>query len=140
MARDIYVEANTKTKRIPVFAVITKVDKCELSRAMVKDIEEMICSTFCISSNHVLLCNNYQYNLIPEIEEDITILEFLNKLCDPTLKTVEFKKIDVTGPPAVPEHPANNTFLWKTVLIGIIGLMFSFTLSLIYNFIYSILT
>lgn len=65
---------------IPVFAVITKVDKSELSTAMVKDIENRICSTLCISSNHVLLFNNYQCNHIPDIAEDITILEFLNKV------------------------------------------------------------
>lgn len=65
---------------IPVFAVITKVDKCELSKARIKDIEDVICSILCISSNHVLLCTNYQYNHIPDIQEDIAILEFLNKV------------------------------------------------------------
>lgn len=62
---------------IPVFAVITKIDKCEMSMAMVKD---KICSTLCISSYHILSCTNYQYNHIPDIQEDIVILEFLNKV------------------------------------------------------------
>lgn len=64
----------------PVFAVLTEVDKWELSKARIKDIEDMICSILCISSNHVLLCNNYQHNHIPDIQEDIAILEFLNKV------------------------------------------------------------
>lgn len=135
LAEDIYAEANTKTKQIPVFAVITKVDKCELSKARIKDIEDVICSILCISSNHVLLCNNYQFNHIPDIQEDIAILEFLNKLCDPGLKTIDLINVIIPPAAAVQEHSTNNTILGRIVLIGILGLMLSFTMSVLYNII-----
>lgn len=61
------------------------------------------------------------------------------QLCDPGLKTIEFKKIDVTCPPAAffPKHSnnkqANNLSLWTIVQIGTIGLLLSLIFSLIFN-------
>lgn len=63
------------------------------------------------------------------------------QLCDPGLKTIEFKKIDVTSLPAAffPKHSsnkqANNMSLWTIVHIGIIGLLLSLIFSLIFNLI-----
>lgn len=64
---------------------------------------------------------------------------FFFQLCDPGLKTIEFKKIDVTCPPAAffPKHSnnkqANNLSLWTIVQIGTIGLLLSLIFSLIFN-------
>lgn len=65
---------------IPVFAVITKVDKCSLSEQELEDKKTGICEAIGIASDKVLMCSNYQPNQPLDTNKDISILEFLTKV------------------------------------------------------------
>ncbi|XP_062618322.1 uncharacterized protein LOC134279928 [Saccostrea cucullata] len=74
---EIYREANIKKRKIPVFAVLTKVDKCDMSEQELEDKKTEICEAIGITQDKLLLCRNYQPGDAPDIETDIKILEFL---------------------------------------------------------------
>lgn len=100
---EIYKEANVKKKQIPVFAVITKVDKCALSEQELEDKKTGICEAIGIASDKVLMCSNYQPNQLLDTNKDISILEFLTKLCNPRFKAVTLQKMECEEPEPEPE-------------------------------------
>lgn len=65
---------------IPVFAVITKVDKCDLSEQELENKKTEICEAIGIASNKVLMCSNYQPDQPLDTDKDISILEFMTKV------------------------------------------------------------
>lgn len=65
---------------IPVFAVITKVDKCALSEQELEGKKTEICEAIGIASDKVLMCSNYQPNQPLDTNKDISVLEFLTKV------------------------------------------------------------
>lgn len=91
---EIYKEANVKNKKIPVFAVLTNMDKCTLSKNEVEEMKTQICKSINIAADKLLLCSNYQSNQRPTPEIDIILLEFLAKMCSPCFKAVTLKKIE----------------------------------------------
>lgn len=65
---------------IPVFAVLTNMDKCTLSKNEVEEMKTQICKSINIAADKLLLCSNYQSNQRPTPEKDIILLEFLAKV------------------------------------------------------------
>lgn len=65
---------------IPVFAVITKVDKCDLSEQELENKKTEICEAIGIASDKVLMCSNYQPDQLLDTDKDISILEFMTKV------------------------------------------------------------
>lgn len=106
---EIYEEANIKTKQIPVFLVLTNVDKCNLSEKGLEEKKNDICMAMSIEPYKVLMCSNYQPDDKPNIEKDIKILEFLAKLCDPCFKAVTLQKMECEKPAPSILH-ASTTF------------------------------
>uniref|UniRef100_K1R2T2 Interferon-induced protein 44-like protein n=1 Tax=Magallana gigas TaxID=29159 RepID=K1R2T2_MAGGI len=76
---DICKEAKFETKNIPVFLVLTNVDKSNLSEKGLEEKKNDICSIMNIEPYKVLMCSNYQPDHKPSIKKDIKILEFLMK-------------------------------------------------------------
>ncbi|XP_048745287.2 uncharacterized protein LOC125658165 isoform X2 [Ostrea edulis] len=117
---EIYYEANIKKKKIPVFCVLTKVDKCDLSEQELEDKKIEICEAISITPDRMLLCTNYQPGQTPDVETDLRILEFMATLCNPRFKTVTLQKAQFTdpAPPPPPPQPtpAKETAFWKKVL------------------------
>lgn len=95
---DIYKEAKFETQNIPVFLVLTNVDKSNLSEKGLEEKKTDICSIMNIEPYKVLLCSNYQPDHKPSIKKDIKILEFLTKLSDPCFKAVTLQKIETEKP------------------------------------------
>lgn len=66
---------------IPVFAVVTKIDKCDLSQDNLELKKNELCEAINITPDKLLMCSNYQPD--PDhlyIEKDIDILKFLIKV------------------------------------------------------------
>lgn len=53
---------------IPVFAVLTNMDKCTLSKNEVEEMKTQICKSINIAADKLLLCSNYQSNQRPTPE------------------------------------------------------------------------
>lgn len=69
---------------IPVFLVLTNVDKCNLTEKGLEEKKNDICLAMNIEPYKVIMCSNYQPDDKPNIEKDIKVLEFLakvNSLC-----------------------------------------------------------
>nr|XP_034330446.1 uncharacterized protein LOC105339805 isoform X3 [Crassostrea gigas] len=95
---DIYKETKFETKNIPVFLVLTNVDKSNLSEKGLEEKKNDICSIMNIEPYKVLMCSNYQPDHKPSIKKDIKILEFLMKLSDPCFKAVTLQKMESEKP------------------------------------------
>lgn len=95
---DIYKEAKFETKNIPVFLVLTNVDKSNLSEKGLEEKKNDICSIMNIEPYKVLMCSNYQPEHKPSIKKDIKILEFLTKMSDPCFKAVTLQKMESEKP------------------------------------------
>eukprot|EP00105_Crassostrea_gigas_P023817 XP_011443834.1 PREDICTED: uncharacterized protein LOC105339805 [Crassostrea gigas] len=95
---DICKEAKFETKNIPVFLVLTNVDKSNLSEKGLEEKKNDICSIMNIEPYKVLMCSNYQPDHKPSIKKDIKILEFLMKLSDPCFKAVTLQKMESEKP------------------------------------------
>lgn len=65
---------------IPVFAVVTKIDKCDLSQDNLELKKNELCEAINITPDKLLLCSNYQPDPDLDIEKDIDILKFLIKV------------------------------------------------------------
>lgn len=65
---------------IPVFAVVTKIDKCDLSQDNLELKKNELCEAINITTDKLLLCSNYQPDPDLDIEKDIDILKFLIKV------------------------------------------------------------
>lgn len=65
---------------IPVFAVVTKIDKCDLSQDNLELKKNELCEAINITPDKLLLCSNYQPDPDLYIEKDIDILKFLIKV------------------------------------------------------------
>ncbi|XP_052707240.1 uncharacterized protein LOC128182565 isoform X1 [Crassostrea angulata] len=86
LLEEIYAEANVRTRQIPVFSVLTKRDKCDLSQKGLEKKKKDIAEAMSIAANKILICENYQQNQNPD-SRDVEILEFLTKPCDMKLST-----------------------------------------------------
>ena len=63
---------------VPVFGVVTKMDKCTTDPADEKEKKRTeIAAAIRIDPQRVLLCSNYQPNTPWDDKEDISILEFM---------------------------------------------------------------
>lgn len=91
LLEEIY-EANVRERQIPVFFVLTKMDKCDLSQKGLDKRRKEITEALNIDDYKLLICDNYQPNQKPD-SRDIRILEFLTKLCDPCFKAVKQQKV-----------------------------------------------
>lgn len=91
LLEEIYAEANVRARQIPVFSVLTKRDKCDLSQKGLEKKKNDIAEAMSIAANKILICENYQQNQNPDAR-DVEILEFLTKLCDPCFKAVKLQK------------------------------------------------
>lgn len=100
---EIYKEANVKKKQIPVFAVITMVDKCDLTEQELEDKKTEVCDAVGIAPDKVLMCSNYQPGQSLDTDKDISILEFLTKVCNPRFKAVTLHKVECEDPEPEPE-------------------------------------
>lgn len=69
---------NCFLSEIPVFAVVTKIDKCDLSQDNLEI--KKLCDAINITPDKLLLCSNYQPDPEQDIEKDIDILKFLIKV------------------------------------------------------------
>lgn len=72
---------NCFLSEIPVFAVVTKIDKCDLSQDNLELKKNELCEAINITPDKLLMCSNYQPD--PDhlyIEKDIDILKFLIKV------------------------------------------------------------
>lgn len=65
---------------IPVFAVVTKIDKCDLSQDNLELKKNELCEAINITPDKLLLCSNYQPDPDLDIVKDIDILKFLIKV------------------------------------------------------------
>lgn len=65
---------------IPVFAVVTKIDKCDLTQQNLERKKNELCEAINITPDKLLLCSNYQPDPEQDIEKDIDILKFLIKV------------------------------------------------------------
>lgn len=139
---EIYVEANMRKKQIPVFAVVTKIDKCDLSQDNLELKKNELCEAINITPDKLLLCSNYQPDPDLYIEKDIDILKFLIKVCSPHLQAVELEKIECESPPPIPVLAAvYNTivaerytyFRVQALKVAVAVLVVAFFLSLIMN-------
>lgn len=63
-----------------MFAVVTKIDKCDLSQQNLEQKKKEICEAINITPDKLLLCSNYGPDPTPDIEKDIDILKFLIKV------------------------------------------------------------
>ncbi|XP_065926018.1 uncharacterized protein [Magallana gigas] len=86
LLEEIYAEANVRARQIPVFSVLTKRDKCDLSQKGLEKKKNDIAEAMSIAANKILICENYQQNQNPD-SRDVEILEFLTKPCDMKLST-----------------------------------------------------
>lgn len=64
---------------IPVFSVLTKSDKCDLSQKGLEKKKKDIAEAISIDADKILICENYQPNQKPD-SRDVEILEFLTKV------------------------------------------------------------
>lgn len=64
---------------IPVFFVLTKMDKCDLSQKGLDKRMNKITEALNIDAYKLLICDNYQPNQKPD-SRDIKILDFLTKV------------------------------------------------------------
>lgn len=71
---------NCFLSEIPVFAVVTKIDKCDLSQDNLELKKNELCEAINITPDKLLLCSNYQPDPDLDIEKDIDILKFLIKV------------------------------------------------------------
>lgn len=71
---------NCFLSEIPVFAVVTKIDKCDLSQDNLELKKNELCEAINITTDKLLLCSNYQPDPDLDIEKDIDILKFLIKV------------------------------------------------------------
>lgn len=71
---------NCFLSEIPVFAVVTKIDKCDLSQDNLESKKNELCEAINITTDKLLLCSNYQPDPDLDIEKDIDILKFLIKV------------------------------------------------------------
>ncbi|XP_011438163.2 uncharacterized protein [Magallana gigas] len=90
---EIYKESNKRTRQFPVFAVLTKSDKCNDQKKLEKKKKD-IAEEISIDVKKILICKNYHEGQNPD-SRDVEILEFLTKLCDPCLKVVKLHKVEV---------------------------------------------
>lgn len=65
---------------IPMFAILTKMDKCTLSTNEVEEMKNQICKSINIAADKLLVCSNYRPNQRPTAETDISLLKFLAKV------------------------------------------------------------
>lgn len=94
LLEEIYAEANVKTRKIPVFSVLTKIDKCDLSQKGLEKKKKEIALAMCIDEEKILICENYEpKQKIPD-SRDVQILQFLTKICDPCFKAVKLQKVE----------------------------------------------
>ncbi|XP_062606882.1 uncharacterized protein LOC134268643 [Saccostrea cucullata] len=129
---EIYREANIKKRKIPVFAVLTKVDECDMSEEELEVKKTEICEAIGITKDKLLVCRNYQPGDAPDIETDIRILNFMITLCNPRFKAVTMEKVEFEEPePApptptpVPPPPERNWF-WKTLQWSFVAIVIAF--------------
>lgn len=71
---------NCLLSEIPVFAVVTKIDKCDLTQQNLERKKNELCEAINITPDKLLLCSNYQPDPEQDIEKDIDILKFLIKV------------------------------------------------------------
>lgn len=71
---------NCFLSEIPVFAVVTKIDKCDLSQDNLELKKNELCEAINITPDKLLLCSNYQPDPDLDIVKDIDILKFLIKV------------------------------------------------------------
>lgn len=64
---------------IPVFSVLTKMDKCDLAQTGIEKKKKEIGYSLCIDVEKILACKNYQPNQNRD-SRDVEILEFLTKV------------------------------------------------------------
>lgn len=91
---EIYDEANVKNKQIPMFAILTKMDKCTLSKNEEEEMKIQICKSINIAADKLLLCSNYRPDQRPATETDTSLLKFLAKMCSPCLEAVTLQKLE----------------------------------------------
>lgn len=72
---------------IPVFSVLTKKDKCDLSLKGLEKKKEEIAKAMFIDAGKILICENYQENQKPD-SRDAEILEFLTKVHNSSYKPI----------------------------------------------------
>lgn len=72
---------------IPVFSVLTKKDKCDLSPKGLEKKKEEIAKAMFIDAGKILICENYQENQKPD-SRDAEILEFLTKVHNSSYKPI----------------------------------------------------
>lgn len=65
---------------IPMFAILTKMDKCTLSKNEEEEMKIQICKSINIAADKLLLCSNYRPDQRPATETDISLLKFLAKV------------------------------------------------------------
>lgn len=63
-----------------MFAVVTKIDKCDLSQDNLELKKNELCEAINITPDKLLLCSNYQPDPDLDIVKDIDILKFLIKV------------------------------------------------------------
>lgn len=63
-----------------MFAVVTKIDKCDLTQQNLERKKNELCEAINITPDKLLLCSNYQPDPEQDIEKDIDILKFLIKV------------------------------------------------------------
>lgn len=90
--KEIYKEANFRTRKIPVFSVLTKKDECDLSQKELEKRKKVIAETLGIAVENILICENYQPNQKLD-SRDYEIFEFLTKICDPRYKAEKLQGI-----------------------------------------------
>lgn len=65
---------------IPMFAILTKMDKCTLSKNEEEEMKIQICKSINIAADKLLLCSNYRPDQRPATETDTSLLKFLAKV------------------------------------------------------------
>ncbi|XP_052706063.1 uncharacterized protein LOC128181630 [Crassostrea angulata] len=116
---EIYAESKKRSRQFPVFAVLTKSDKCNDQEKLEKK-KKYIAEEISIDVRKILICKNYHAGQNPD-SRDVEILEFLTKLCDPCLKAVKLHKVEVeeeqatlpdtVAPTSTPIPPTNGCSL-----------------------------
>lgn len=69
-----------KFSEIPMFAILTKMDICTLSKNEEEEMKIQICKSINIAADKLLLCSNYRLDQRPATETDISLLKFLAKV------------------------------------------------------------